>query len=189
MFSHWILRNIRFSPVSRSLRVLIDLNNAVIWMVSTRPLISKFSNPCANPLVTVACVPFTTGIIVTFMFHSFFFVLYEVSVLFSLFALPNVLPERPSLLGSVFSKSQRGLGVSFSRTDSGLGICHSFITSNLNFLHNSLWIPFPTQWSLVLNSFCTNLLHSVIIWLIVSSLSPHNLHLLFSCVLSIFALI
>ena len=36
--------------------------------------------------------------------------------------------------------------------------------------------------------FWTNLLHSLIIWLIVSSLSPHNLHLLFYYIWSIFAL-
>ena len=34
-----------------------------------------------------------------------------------------------------------------------------------------------------------NLLHLLIVWLIVSSLSPHNLHMLFCCVLSILALI
>ena len=38
-------------------------------------------------------------------------------------------------------------------------------------------------------SFCANLLHSLILWLMVSSLSPHNLHLLFCCILSILALI
>ena len=35
---------------------------------------------------------------------------------------------------------------------------------------------------------CANLLHSLIMWLIVSSLTSHNLHLLFCCVLSILAL-
>ena len=34
-----------------------------------------------------------------------------------------------------------------------------------------------------------NLLHSLLMWLIVSSLSPHNLHFLFCCVLFIFSLI
>ena len=34
-----------------------------------------------------------------------------------------------------------------------------------------------------------NLLHLLINWLIVSSLSPYNLHLLFCCILSIFALL
>ena len=41
----------------------------------------------------------------------------------------------------------------------------------------------------VLSSFCTDLLDSAIMWWIVSSLSPHNLHLLFYYVLSILALI
>ena len=41
----------------------------------------------------------------------------------------------------------------------------------------------------VLYSFCANLPHSLIMWLMVSSLSPHSLHLLFCCVLSILALI
>ena len=45
---------------------------------------------------------------------------------------------------------------------------------------------FPTQSSLVLYSFCANLL---IIWLIIFSLSRHNPHLLFYCILSIFAVI
>ena len=40
----------------------------------------------------------------------------------------------------------------------------------------------------VVSSLCANLLHSLIIWLIVSSLSPHNLHLLFCCILSILVL-
>ena len=38
-------------------------------------------------------------------------------------------------------------------------------------------------------SFGANLLHSLITWLMVSSLSPHSLHLLFCCVLSVLALI
>ena len=40
-------------------------------MISTSPLISKSSNPCINPLVTVPSAPITVGITVTFMFHSF----------------------------------------------------------------------------------------------------------------------
>ena len=86
------------------------------------------------------------------------------------------------------SKSHRSLCVSLSRTDAGLCICHLFVWSNVNFLHISQWIPLPTQSCLVLY-FCTNLLHSLIMWIMVSSLSPHNLHLLFCCILSILALI
>ena len=49
-------------------------------------------------------------------------------------------------------------------------------------------ITFLTQWCLVLNSFCANSQHSLTVWLIVSSLLPHNIHLLFFCHLSILAL-
>ena len=68
------------------------------------------------------------------------------------------------------SKSQ--MGISFSRTDSGLCIYNLFIWSNLNFLHNSQWIAFPILLHVVLYSFCANLLYSLIMWLIISSLLP-----------------
>ena len=59
--------------VSRTLlSILAVLNNAVVWMVSTRPPTSKSSSPFSNPLVTVPNAPITIGIIVTCMFHSFF---------------------------------------------------------------------------------------------------------------------
>ena len=86
------------------------------------------------------------------------------------------------------SKSHWSLCVSFSRTDAGLSIYHLLVWSNLNFLHIPLLITLPTQSCLVLYFFCANLLHSLM-WLIVSSISPHNQHLLFCCVLSILALI
>ena len=87
------------------------------------------------------------------------------------------------------SKSQRSLCISVSWTDAGLHIYHLFVWSNLDFLHNSQLITLPTQLCQVLYSFCANLLHSLIMWLIISSLSPHNLQLLFCCILSILALI
>ena len=59
--------------VSRTLlSILVDLNNAVVWMVSTRPPISKSSSPCTSLLVTVPRTSITSGITVTFMFHSLF---------------------------------------------------------------------------------------------------------------------
>ena len=70
-----------------------------------------------------------------------------------------------------------------------LCIYHLFVWSNFNFLHNSQWITLLTQSCLVLYSFCVNLLHLLIMWSTISSLSPHNLHLLFCCVLSILTLI
>ena len=87
------------------------------------------------------------------------------------------------------SKSHRSLCVSFSRTGAGLCIYHLLVWSDLNFLHISQWITLPTQSCLVLYSFCANLLHSFIMWLIISSLSPHSLYLLFCWVLSILTLI
>ena len=62
-----------WQQVSRTLlSILAVLNNAVVWMVSTRPPTSKSSSPLNNPLVTVPKAPITIGITVTFMFHSFF---------------------------------------------------------------------------------------------------------------------
>ena len=74
MVFHWSLSDSKPHRVSRTLlSILTDFNNAVIWMVSTRRLISKSSTPFNNPLVTVPTVPITIGINVTFIFHSFFF--------------------------------------------------------------------------------------------------------------------
>ena len=87
------------------------------------------------------------------------------------------------------SKSQRSLCESFSMIDVGLCIYHWFVWSNLSFLRNSQRITLPIQLCLFLDSFCANLQHSQVMSLIVSSLSTHNLHLLFCCALSILALI
>ena len=57
-----------WQQVSSSLQDSSHLNNALIWMVSTRPLTSKSSSPWINLLVTVPRVPITSGITVTFMF-------------------------------------------------------------------------------------------------------------------------
>ena len=101
------------------------------------------------------------------------------------------------------SKFQKILYVSFSRADSELCIYNLFVWSNLNFLHKnhlgspwilhknhleSPWITLPTQLCLVLYSPCAHLMHSLIMWLIVSFLSQHNLDLLWCCVSFILAL-
>ena len=113
MVFHWSLSNSKSPQVSRTrLSILAALSNAVVWIVSTRPLTSKSSRPFNNPLVTVPNAPITidtillllllldfshqrepivfhwsflkspqvsrtlvtvpNGIIITFMFHSFF---------------------------------------------------------------------------------------------------------------------
>ena len=67
------------------------------------------------------------------------------------------------------AKFHRCLCVSFSRVDSKLCMCQLFGWSNLN-LHNSRWITFPNQSCLVLVSFWSYLLHSLIIIIIICSL-------------------
>ena len=163
MVSHWSLTDSKSPQVSRTLfSILADLNNAVVWMVSTRPLISNSSSPFNNPLVIVTRAPTTIRIIVTFMFHSFFssparsrylsffslsfnFTLWsagtaESTILQFLFFLLIII--RSGCLAEIrwsvcISISKRSLCTSFSRTDAGLCIYHLLIWSNLNFLHNS----------------------------------------------------
>ena len=215
MVFHWSLSNSKSPQVSRTrISILAVLSNAVIWIVSIRPPTSKSSRPFNNPLVTVPNAPITIGTIITFMFHSFFnslgrsrylsffspsfrFILWSAgtaksTILQILFLL--LITMRSGLLAGIrwsvcMLKSHWSLCESFSRTGAGLCIYHLFVWSNWNFLHFSQWISLPTQSCLALYSFCENLLHSLIMWLIVSSLSPHSLHLLFCCVLSILALI
>ena len=217
MVFHWILNDSKSPQVSRTLlSILAVFNNAVVWMVSTRPPTSKSSRPFNNPLVTVPNAPITIGIIVTFMFYSFFLFYSKVKVLISLFTFFQfysvvsrhskvvnfadfllfflLIFIRSGLLVKIrwsvyMSKSHRSLCVSFSRTGAGLCIYHLLAWSNLNFLHISQWFTLPTQSCLALYSFYANLLHPLIMWLMVSSLSSHSLHLLFCCVLSILALI
>ena len=73
MVFHWRLSDSKSPQVSCTLlSILAVFNNAVVWMGSTRPPTSKSSRPFNIPLVTVPKAPITIGIIVTFMFHSFF---------------------------------------------------------------------------------------------------------------------
>ena len=139
--------------------------------------------------MTVLRAPITIGIIVTFMVHSFYnslaqsryLSLFSLSFNFNLWSAGtakstilqvlffSLIIIRCSCLAEIWwsvciSKSQCSLCVSFSRTDSGLW-------SNFNFLHNLRWIILSTQSCLYF--FYANLLHLFIMWLIVSSLSPH----------------
>ena len=215
MVFHWSLSDSKSPQVSRTrLSILAVLSNAVVWIVSTRLPTSNSSRPFNNPLVTVPNAPITIGTIITFMFHSFFnslarsrylsffslsfrFILWSAgtakSTILQILFLLLIMMRSGLLVGITWSvcmlKSHRSLCESFSRTGAGLCIYHLFVWSNWNFLHISQWITLPTQSCLALYSFCANLLHSLIMWLIVSSLTPHTLHLLFCCVLSILALI
>ena len=73
MVFQWSLSDCKSHQVSRTLlSILAVLNNTVVWIVSTRPPIFKCSGPFKSPLVTVPNAPITIGIIVTFIFYSFF---------------------------------------------------------------------------------------------------------------------
>ena len=133
--------------------------------------------------------------ILLFTFFQFYFVVNRDSKDHSFASSPFLLiiissSRLAEIKGSVcMSKPQKNLYVSFSRTGTRLCIYHWFVWTNFNFLHNFQWMTMPTKSYLVLYSFYANLLHSLIMWLIVSSLSLHNLHLQFCSVLSYLALI
>ena len=75
----------------------------------------------------------------------------------------------------------------FNQTLILVEICVLYVVwLNFNLLHNSVSNSFPNQLFEVLYSFCTSLLHSLTISLIVSSLLPHNTHLPFCYGLSLF---
>ena len=86
MVFQWSLSDSKSPQVSRTLlSILAVLNNAVVWMVSTRPPTSKSSSPFSNSLITLPNEPITIGIIVICMFHSFFQFHSKVEVLIPLF--------------------------------------------------------------------------------------------------------
>ena len=173
MVFHWRLSNSKSPQVSRTpLSIPADLNNAVVWKVSTRPPTSKSSRPFKNLLITVPKAPVTIIIIFTFIFHSFFnsitrsrylslfshslnFILWSAGTakstslqIFFFFFLLIII--RSDLLTEIrwsvcMSNSHQSLCVSFSRTVAGLCIYHLLVWSNLNFLHISQWITLPTQ--------------------------------------------
>ena len=145
MVSHWSLNDSKSLQVSRTLlSILADLSNAVFWMVSIRPFISKSSSHCNNPLVTVTRAPITNNIIVTFVFHSFSIPLQcpdtypsfcflsilrcgqpgQQSFLFLLLIITRSFRLAEIRCSVCISKHQRNVCFSFSRTDFELCIYH-----------------------------------------------------------------
>ena len=151
--------------------------------------------------MNVSRAPITIGIIVTFMFYSFFssWARSKYLSLFLLsfnFTLRSAGTSKSIILLVInffvvvdYYRSGRLVEIRWSVCDlfqnlRGVHVCYSqgqmLNCAYTNFLHNSQWITQPTQTCLFLYSFCANLLHSLIII---------NLHLPFSCVLSILILI
>ena len=187
MVFHRRLCDSKSAQVSRSLLIILgEFNNAVVWMVSTRPPNSKSSRPfndihslCQKHQSQLVQSTLSCSLVSSILspgrdtcpsFHI-------LSVLFcgkpgstvdnfagSLFL---VVIFRSAHLADIWrsvcmSKSHRGLCVSFSRTGAGLCIYHMLVWSNLNFLHISHCITLPTQSCLVLYSFDAHRLHSLI---------------------------
>ena len=81
MVFQWGLNDRKYPKVYRTLlKILADLSIAVILMVCTRPLISKSSRPCTNPLVTLPREPIIIGISVIFLFNNFIQFFFKVPV-------------------------------------------------------------------------------------------------------------
>ena len=166
MVFHWSLRDSKSPQVSRTLlSILAVLNNAAVWMASSRPPTPKSSSPFTNPFVTVSKAPITIGIIVTFIFHrifnslarsrhlfffshSFSFIPWSAGTaksilqVFFFFFFFLLIIIRSGLLAEIrwsvyMSKSHRSLWVLFSRTGAGFCIYYLLVWSNLNFLHIS----------------------------------------------------
>ena len=102
MVSLWILRDKSLQVFRILLSILADVNNAVVWMVSSRPLFSMSSKLFISPLRD-----YTDGTNYNFMFHSFFFLFSVLWRIYLSFHFPSVLPsgqpERQILQFTTFS--------------------------------------------------------------------------------------
>ena len=175
MVFHWSLSDSKFPQVSRTFLSILAVLNVVVCMVSTRPPTSESSSPFNNPLVTVSKAPITIGIIVTFMFHRFFFSLARSRYYPSFHILSVLFCGQPEQQSRQFCKFSFLLFI-IIRSSLLAEIKRSVCMSKS---HRIAHLPVDHLADLVLYSFCANLLHSLIMWLMISSLSPHSLHLLF----------
>ena len=199
------------SSLQDSSKYSTDLNNAIVWVVSTRPLISKSSTLSSNPSVSILSILTTTGITVTFMFHSLFsslarsrylsFFLLSFSftqwlagtakstirqvLLFFFFFTTTKSGRLAEITWSVcIVKSQRVLSVSFSRTISGLCVYYLSVWSNSNFLQNSCGSPLLLLVVVVVFAFISCFSHALV-WLNLGLNPgiPDHWRTLYSCIL------
>ena len=116
----WSLSDSKSPQVSRTLLSILAVpNNAVVWMVSTCPPTSKTSSSFNNSLVIVQKAPIRIGIIVTFMFHCFFFNLVAMSSFILWSAVNHIIFTNPSARAgnetrSIYKRSLTGLNSEFS---------------------------------------------------------------------------
>ena len=179
---HWSQSDSKSTQISRTLlSILADFNSDVVWMVSVLLLIF------GSPFLTFEGLPRALtkiGIIVTFMFHSFFSPLARSKNLFT-FSSPFILTHCSAATAKswwsvpffllikncsshlvwiwwyVFgSKSEKILWVTFSRTDSGFCRYYLFEWLNSNLLHSK----FP-QVSRIFLSILTDL-NNTVVWMV-----------------------
>ena len=73
---------------TRRMRYSID---DVVWMISTRPLISKSSSPFNNPLVTVPNVQITINVII--IFYSFTVFSHQLTLMIFHWRMSDICPQ------------------------------------------------------------------------------------------------
>ena len=130
---NWNLSDSKSHQFSRTfLSILADLNNAVVKIVSARSTLSNSSSTFTKLLRIVPSAPITIGITLTFMFHGFFFVLWQGLSTYFFFSLYLNLPVKSIRFDS------------YSRKDTGI--------IRFQFLLNYQWIIFPTNLYMFLNS-------------------------------------
>ena len=76
---------------------MTDLNNVVVWMVSTLPPIYNTYSPFTKPLEIVPNAPVITGITVTFMSHIIVIIIIIIIIFFVSFHTSIYLPSRLGL--------------------------------------------------------------------------------------------
>ncbi len=93
MVFHWGLWDSESPQISRiQLSILPDINNAVVWKITTCTVISKSSSHFINPFETLTSTWITIGFTVPFVFHSFFFYFSSKVQVLSHFLLSYFLP-------------------------------------------------------------------------------------------------
>ena len=98
-------RHSKYSQVSRTLHsILTDLNISVMWMVSSRSLISMSPNLRTNSFVTLPNAPITSDITVTFMFKGFSVLKQDLGTYMSFRFLLLLLCDQPERKNSQFSR-------------------------------------------------------------------------------------
>ena len=127
MVSQWSLSGSKSLQVSRTLLGIL----AVVWMVSTRPLISKFSSPFNKPLGIVPSAPITIDIPVTCSIFQFSSKVLAFIFLLAFFQFYPVISQNGKVLyseGSLFFIIL--LLASFSQQRNSLNLTYSKLQEN-----------------------------------------------------------